>query len=444
MNIRKYFPLYKKNLLLAGPVILSQIGQVTVNLVDNMMVGHVGTAELAAAAFATNVFMIGMLFGIGICIGMTPLVGQVFSQKKENEVGQYLKNGVFVHTILAIVLAAIMGIVSFFLNNMGQPEDVVILARPYFLLLVFSLIPMLVFYSFKQFLEGVGNTKIAMYITLSSNVINIVLNYVLIFGKLGFPAMGLLGAGWATLIARLSMPILLIPVILRNERYRQMFLSAMKADLIKSKIRELLRVGVPIGFQVIVEITTFGVGAIMMGWIGKEALAAHQVAIGLASMTYMISLGISSGTTIRVSHELGLKNYELLKQSVFASLHLVVLFMLTMGLVFVIFRNYLPFLFTEDVDVIVIAAQLLIIAALFQVFDGVQVVLLGALRGLSDVTIPMFMAFLSYAVLGLPVSYLFSIVLDIGPIGVWIDFLSGLGVAASLFAIRINRLYKGF
>ncbi len=444
MKIRDYIPLYNKILLLAGPVVLSQIGQVTVSLADNMMVGHVGTAELAAASFASNVFHIGMLFGIGICLGLTPIVGKAYSQKKEKQVGEYLKNGLFIHALMTILVVCIMGGASLFLNKMGQPEEVVELALPYFLQLVASLIPLFLFYSFKQFLEGVGNTKIAMYITLTSNTINIILNYLLIFGKLGFPELGLLGAGWATLISRIVMPIILIPIILKNKKYRHLFSIAYHSRLIKSKMLEILRIGIPIGFQVIVEITTFAAGAIMMGWLGKEALAGHQVALGIATMTYMISLGISSGTTIQISHEHGVKNYDILKRTVFASLHMVVSFMFIMGIVFVLLRNQLPFLFTEDINVVRIAAQLLIIAALFQIFDGVQVVLLGALRGLADVTVPMFMAFLSYAVLGLPVSYLFSIVLNFGAIGVWIGFLSGLGVAATLFTFRLKHLYKSF
>ena len=444
MKIKEYLPLYKTNLLLAGPVVLSQIGQVTVSLADNMMVGHVGTPELAAASFASSVFHIGMLFGIGICIGLTPLVGRAFSQKKDDEAGAYLKNGFFVHLVMSILIVFIMGGVSFFLNRMGQPVEVAKMALPYFLQLVVSLFPMLIFFSFTQFLEGVGNTKIAMYITLSSNLINIGLNYLLIFGKFGFPELGLLGAGWATLISRVCMPIMLIPVLMKNKSYRHLFAIAYHARFLKSKMREVLNVGIPIGFQVIVEITTFAVGAIMMGWIGAEALAGHQVALGLASMTYMISLGISSGTTIRVSHEYGVKNFQMLKRSVYASLHLVLLFMAIMGIVFVVFRHQLPLLFTTDVDVINVAANLLVIAALFQIFDGVQVILLGTLRGLSDVTIPMFMAFLSYSVVGLPVSYIASIVLGMGPIGVWIGFLCGLSVAAVLFSIRLKRIYKTF
>ncbi|MGQ8335552.1 MATE family efflux transporter [Sunxiuqinia sp. A32] len=440
MNILNYKPLYKKNLIHAGPVILSQIGIVTVSLVDNMMVGHVGTTELAAASFASNVFHLGLLFGMGICIGLTPLVGKVFSQKKEAELGEYFKNGVFIHFISSLLIVILMGGVSIFLNKMGQPAEVVEKAFPYYLLLVISLLPLLFFYSFKQFLEGVGNTSISMYITLLSNAINILLNYILIFGKLGFPAMGLMGAGWATLIARFCMPLLLFVFIYNNKVFLKMFLSAYRSVLNFQKMKEILSVGIPIGLQLVVEVTTFAAGAVMMGWIGKEALAGHQVALSLATVTYMISLGIGSGTTIQVSHEYGLKNYITLKRSIYASLHLVVSFMAIMGLGFVLLRNQLPFLFSNDVNVIVIAAQLLVVAALFQIFDGIQIVLLGALRGISDVSVPMFLAFLSYTIVGLPISYLFAFVFNFGAVGIWIGFLLGLGLASILFYYRLRRL----
>lgn len=439
MRLSDYIPLYKKSLHLAFPVILSQIGQVTVSLVDNMMVGHVGTVELAAAAFSINIFHIGMLLGIGITMGLTPLVGHVYSQKKEQQVGEYLKNGLFVHGMATLVIGVIMAFISLFLNRMGQPEEVVKQAVPYYLLLVTSLFPMLLFYSFKQFLEGVGNTKIAMYITLTSNLVNIILNYLLIYGKFGFPEWGLNGAGIATLISRIIMPVMLIPFVLKNKQYKREFRIAYHARIQLKLLKEVFAVGFPIGLQIIVEVSTFSFGAIMMGWISKEALAAHQVAIGLASFTYMISLGLGAGTTILVSHSRGFDDLLKMRRSIYASFHLVVLFMSVMGVLFVLLRHQLPFLFTEDPEVILIAANLLIVAALFQIFDGIQVILLASLRGLSDVKHPMFMAFISYMVLGLPISYLFGIVLGFGAIGVWIGFLSGLAFAALLFSFRLKK-----
>lgn len=440
VHIKAFFPIYKKNLSLAFPVILSQVGQVSVSLVDNMMVGHKGTTELAAASFSNSIFMVGMLMGMGICMGLTPVVGKYFGQKNESQLGAYLKNGLFIHSIVAVVLVGLMCGVAFLLGYMGQPEEVSALAFPYFLVLVASIIPLLLFYSFKQFLEGLGNTKIAMVITLVSNLVNVVFNYLLIFGKFGFPEMGLLGAGISTLISRWLMPFMLLIYMVRHGEFVHLLQIARRASLQWSKIKELLSIGFPIGTQIVIEVLTFSVGAVMMGWIGTAQLAAHQIALGMASFTYMISLGVGAATTIHVSHEHGVRNYALIRRMIVASLHLVVLFMSVMGLLFVLLRFQLPRLFTSDSEVILIAGGLLIIAALFQVFDGLQVTLLSALRGLSDVRMPMFIAFLSYSVIGLPISYLCAFIFNFGATGIWLGFLFGLIAAAFLFRYRLKRI----
>jgi len=438
MNLARYFPYYKRNLRLALPVVLSQIGQVTVMLVDNMMVGHVGTTELAASAFANNVFMVGMYFGMGITYGLTPLTGNAFGNSKLKNVAAWLKNGLATHIVVAVILTAIMFAVYFTLPFMGQPENVLLEAKPYYLLLCASYFSFMLFFSFKQFFEGIGNTKIAMHITLVSNVINVVINYVLIFGKFGFPEMGLIGAGIGTLISRVVMPLMYVFFILQYSRFKRYFILARLQPLVKHKIKSVLKIGIPIGFQLIVEVVTFGSGAIIMGWIGEIPLAAHQVAIGLAGFTYMISLGVSQATTIRISHQMGLKDYDALQKAAFASTHLVLFFMLVMGIIFISFRNFLPLLFTEDPEVILIASQLLIVAAIFQLFDGLQVIMLSTLRGMSDVNIPMFFAFLAYLVIGIPTSYLFAFVFEVGPSGIWLGYLVGLGTAGILFYFRFR------
>lgn len=443
MSISDYLPIYRKNLSLAVPVIFAQIGQITVNLADNMMVGHVGTTELAAASFAINVFHIGMLFGLGFTLGLTPLVGQSFNTQNPGGVGVWLRNGFLVHFLASVLLCMFLSSVVIFMGKMGQSQEVVRAAIPYFLIQVASLLPMLLFFSIKQFFEGIGNTKIAMIITIFANVLNIGLNYVLIFGKLGFPPMGLNGAGIATLIARLLMPVIFMLVILKLPSFKIYFESAKRARFEIEKIRRMISIGLSIGMQMVIEILAFSLGAIMLGWISKESLAGHQVAIGMAGMTYMISFGLASGTTIRVSHAFGDGDPNEIKQTVFASLHLVIAFMALMGILFVVLRNHLPLLFTSDPQVIQVAAGLLVVGAFFQIFDGVQVVLLGALRGMADVQIPMFIAFFSYILVSLPISYLLAFVFGFGYPGVWIGFIFGLLTAAVLFGMRLkNQLHK--
>ncbi|MBV5314246.1 MAG: MATE family efflux transporter [Prolixibacteraceae bacterium] len=442
MSFSDYFPIYRKNLILAIPVILAQIGQVTVNLADNIMVGHVGTTELAAASFAINVFHVGMLFGLGITFGLTPLVGQAFSSKDKTNVGQWLKNGLAVHFVASVLLCALMSSVVLFMHRMGQSVEVVKLAIPYYLIQVSSLIPLLLFFSIKQFFEGLGNTKIAMIITIIANLVNVGLNYLLIYGKFGFPALGLNGAGYATLISRIIMPFIFVLMIIQKENFRFYLKAARKSVLEAAKIKQIISIGLPIGFQLVIEILAFSIGAIMLGWISKESLAGHQVAIGMASMTYLISFGMASATTIRVSHAIGEQSGNELKHTIFASLHMVMAFMSLMGIVFVVFRNQLPLLFTSDPAVIHIAAGLLIVGAFFQIFDGMQVVLLGALRGMADVRVPMFIAFFSYIVVSLPISYLLAFIFNFGYSGVWIGFVFGLSTAAILFGFRLKRQLK--
>lgn len=442
MKLSDYFPVYRKNLDLAIPVILAQIGQVTVNLADNMMVGHVGTVELAASSFALNVFIVGMLFGLGITFGLTPLVGQSFTSHNRVNISSWLKNGVSVFFIASILICILMASVVFFMNNMGQTDEVVEMAVPYYLIQVSSMVPLMLFFSVKQFFEGVGNTKIAMAITILSNIVNIGLNYVLIYGKFGFPALGLNGAGYATLISRMLMPLIFILVIYHKKEFRTYLTFAWTSDFDRKKISKLLSIGLPIGLQMVIEVLSFSLGAIMLGWISKEALAGHQVAIGMASMTYMISFGLASGTTIRVSHAFGDGKRTELIRSIFASVHIVVAFMLLMGILFVVLRNYLPVLFTTDPAVIRIAASLLVVAAFFQIFDGLQVILLGALRGIADVRTPMFLAFFSYMVVSLPISYLLAFVFGIGAPGVWIGFVFGLSTASVLFGLRLRKLLR--
>ena len=444
MKFSDYIPVYRKNLTLAIPVIFSQLGQVTVNLADNMMVGHVGTTELAAASFAINVFHIGMLFGLGITLGLTPLVGQSFSARNKRNTASWFKNGVLVYFAASIVLSIFMSVLVLFMNRMGQSDEVVQKAIPYYLIQVSSLVPLMLFFSVKQFFEGIGNTKIAMVITIGANLLNIGLNYVLIYGEMGFPALGLNGAGYATLISRIIMPIVFVLIILKQKNFKGYLTDALHSGFEKLKIRRIISIGLPIGLQMVIEILAFSLGAIMLGWISKESLAGHQVAISMAAMTYMISFGLASGTTIRVSHAFGEHDLKEVKHAVYASLHMVIAFMSLMGILFVLLRNQVPLLFTSDPAVIKVAAGLLIVGAFFQIFDGIQVVLLGALRGIADVRIPMFMAFFSYIVVSLPISYLLAFVFNFGYSGVWIGFIFGLSTAAILFGLRLRNQIRKF
>jgi len=442
VKIQQYIPFYKRNLALAFPIVLSQIGQVSVSLVDNMMVGHVGTVELAAAAFANSIFMIGMVFGMGITFGLTPLVGKAFGNNDLKETIILLKNGIFSNLVAGVSMALVMFGIYFLLPLMGQTHEVLNLAGPYYLLLCASYLPFILFFIFKQFFEGLGNTKMAMQITLTANVVNVLVNYVFIFGELGFPELGLNGAGIGTLVSRIIMPVLFSLYVLRNSHYRRYFVLAHYQPMLRKYVRTVLKIGLPIGLQLIVEVSAFGIGAVMMGWLGEIPLAAHQVALGLATFSYMIALGVSQANTIRVSHQMGLKDYTSMRRASYASTHLVLVFMSFTALIFILGRNMLPYLFTSDAEVIKISASLLIVAAIFQLFDGLQVIMLSTLRGMADVTAPMFVAFIAYLLIGIPISYVFTFLLNVGPQGIWFGYLVGLGTAGILFYLRFRSNLK--
>jgi len=439
--MNKYYPFYLRNLKLAFPIILSQIGQVMVQQIDTMMVGYVGTVELAASAFANSIFIVGMVIAMGFTFGITPIVGHLVSDKDKNKLSSILSNAIVINIGFSILIALLLYIVSFFFNHMGQVKAVEVLAHPYYISIILSIIPLIIFFTFKQFAEGIGDTKNAMFITISSNIINIILNYLLIFGKFGFPEMGLLGAGIATLISRVYMAIGLIGVFSYNKKFSS-YLTKVSIHLINKKhIKKLFSVGIPISMQLLLEVLAFGLTAIMAGWMGIIPLAAHQIAIGLASISFMVVVGVGSATTIRVSHQLSHKDYQGLMMASKASIHIVLSFMSISAISFLILRNYLPCLYTNDAKVIIVTAQLLIMAAIFQLFDGLQVVMISILRGVGDVKHAMIYAFIAYILINIPLGYFLGIILDFGIIGLWIGLIVGLLVASILFYLRFKTIF---
>ena len=421
---------------------LSHLGQVLVQVSDSMMVGRVGTESLGGATFANSLFGVFLMMGIGMSYAITPQTAKADGENDHLKLTEILKHGLLVNFVFGVLLCSILVIGNKALWHFNQPESVVELAIPYFKVIAFSLIPFMIFQAFRQFAEGLGFTKQAMYITIAANVVNIVLNYILIFGKLGFEPMGLYGAGLATLMSRILMAILIALFINFNHRftiYKQNFkFGSFSMNLVKDN----LRLGIPMTFQIAFEVTTFSVAAIMVGWLGKIQLAAHNIALNMASITYMLSLGISAAATIRVGNQLGKKDYNTMRQAALTCFLMVIVFMSVTALVFILGRNFLPTLYIEDIEVIQQASLLLIVAGLFQLSDGIQVIGLGALRGMSDVKIPTIITLIAYWVIGLPSGYLFGFVLDQGAIGVWYGLLSGLSIAAVLLFIRFNAMSK--
>ena len=446
-SFREYLPYYKRNLRVALPVMLTQLGASLVGFFDSIMVGHYATVDLAAVSFSNAIFFTVMVFAMGALMGITPLVGiQVGEMKQvtENEniirrnIASLFQNGMLFTVLLSALMLLLLGGCIPFLDCFGQDPAVVEVARPYYILIVISLVPFLFFSFFKQFLEGLGNTMVAMVITLLMNGLNILLNWVFIYGNWGFEPMGATGAGLGSLISRIGMPLCFWAVMAFHKEWKQ-YLRMAWERFSWQRIRELAKIGFPIGGQTLLETFLFTASFVIIGWISKEALAAHQVANQIADMTFMLALGIGSATTIRVSHQLGEGNIHGVRMASNASVHLVLL-MNTIGAALMIsLRNYIPMLFTEDTEVIAIASQLIVLAGLFQYADGLQAVGAAMLRGITDVKVPMMIAFVSYILIGLSVGLVCAFPLGMGASGIWIGFIFALAIAAICFHIRFNR-----
>ncbi len=439
-SFQAYLPYYRRNLRLAFPVMLTQLGAALVGLFDSIMVGHYGTADLAAVSFSNALFFTVMVFAMGALMAVTPLVGYAVGACESKEhISGLLANGL-IFTLLVAILALVLLVPCIpLLHRFGQEEEVVIAARPYFTLIVLSIVPFLFFCLCKQFLEGLGNTTVAMVITVACNLLNILLNYVFIFGHWGIRPMGAEGAGLATLIARTLTAVCFVVVILIRRDWR-LYLTLIQRRMFRwQEIRQFIRIGVPIGFQSFVEAFLFTASFVIIGWISKESLAAHHIANQMADMTFMLAMGIGSATTIRVSHQLGKGDLPAVRMASRASVHLCLMMNTIGALVMITLRNYLPYVFTSDPEVISIASTLILIAGLLQYADGLQCIGGAMLRGIQDVRVPMRIAYIAYLVVALPLGIVLTFPMGLGAKGMWIAFVIGLAIPAVCFHIRFQR-----
>ena len=432
-------------------------------LADSIMVGHYSTADLAAVSFSNALFFTVMVFAMGALMGVTPLVGHVHGRlekimangewpkgeskdeeiaHKHEQITSYLANGLVFTGLMSVLSLAILAPCIGFLDAFGQEPEVVACARPYYILIVLSIVPFLLFTFSKQFLEGLGNTTIAMLITIGCNLLNILLNWVLIFGHCGFEAMGAEGAGWASLIARCLMPICFLVAMFCKADWRRYITSMRRWLITRREVEHLLTIGMPIGLQSFAEAFLFTASFVIIGWISKESLAAHHIANQMADLTFMLALGIGSATTIRVSHQLGKGDLHAVRMASHASVHLCLL-MNTIGAAIMIFgRNVIPYIFTNDPEVIPIASTLLIIAGTLQYADGLQCIGAAMLRGIQDVRVPMQIAMFAYIGVALPLGLALTFPMGLGAKGMWIAFVIALAIPAVLFHVRFHRQLK--
>jgi MATE family multidrug resistance protein len=438
---KKYKPFYTDNLHLAVPIVVSQLGHTLVNMADSIIVGHfAGTAQLAAVSLVNSIFMLILVIGLGISYGLTPLIAQEHGRKNHAECGKLLSNSLVINVAISILLFLFIHFGTLtIIDHIGQSPEVVRYAKPYLTFLGLSIIPLMIFQTFKQFAEGLGFTKQAMFISIWGNILNVVLGIIFVKGLFGVTSMGVKGVGLSTLIDRTVMAIVMSYYVLNSKNFRQ-YLQEFKPFML-DKIRsfKILKIGAPVAMQYAFEISAFSGAAILIGTIGTVQQAAHQVAINLAAVTYMLASGIASAATIKTGNNFGKQGFIELRKSAIASYHIIIAFMSLTAIMFVLANNLLPYIYTEDKAVVAIAGQLLIIAGFFQLFDGTQVVGLGVLRGIGDVNIPTLITFIAYWVIGIPLGYFLGITMGIGVNGIWYGLTFGLLTASLLLFLRFQN-----
>ena len=430
---------------------LGMLGHTFVAFADNVMVGQLGTAELAAVSLGNSFIFIAMSLGIGFTTAITPLVAEADSSNNISSGKKAFKHGLLLSSILSVILFLIILLSKPLLNIMDQPEEVVELAIPYLDIVALSLIPLIVFQALKQFSDGLSNTKYPMYATILANVINIILNYLLIFGSFGFPKLGIVGAAIGTLISRIIMVYFLWMIFKSRSKFKAYITNLNFRKIEKTISIKLFNLGFPSALQMFFEVGIFTAAIWLSGVLGKNPQAANQIALNLSSMTFMVGIGLSVAAMVRIGNQKGLNDFITLRRIAFSIFFLTLLIEIIFATFFLVFRDWLPTLYLDQYDltnfkdnseVILLASKLLLVAAFFQIFDGLQVVILGALRGLQDVKIPALITFISYWIVGFPICYYLGLYTNLKSVGIWIGLFTGLFLASILLYIRFNYLSK--
>jgi MATE family multidrug resistance protein len=427
---------------LAYPVVIGQLGHMMMGIVDSVMVGRIGAAPLAASSIAHGLFMVFMIFGIGVSTAISPLTAMSRGAQKYTECGVVYRQGLIVNMVIGVILTILTIIGADLIYYLQQPHEIVGQGIAYMEILAFSVIPVMIFQTNKQFTEGLSVMRPAMIITLLANTVNAGLNWVFIYGNLGLPPMGLAGAGWATFSTRTLMALVFLVYVLYSKHFKLFDVSLQFKRFDLNIIKKILRIGIPGGMQYFFEVGAFVGSAIIIGWLGTNQLAAHQIAINLASISFMCALGISAAGSIRVGYAVGNNDMQGARKAGLAAFLLSAIVMGLFGLIFILFRSILPAYYIEDQGVISIASSLLIIAALFQLSDGTQAVGIGVLRGIADAKIPMAITFIAYWIIGLPGGYLLGFTLDYGVQGIWFSLFVALTVSAILLSVRFSVMTR--
>ncbi len=427
---------YRELIMLGLPIVVGQLGIILVSFADTFMVGWHGTEDLAAASFVNNVFNLAIIFATGFSYGLTPVVGKLFGEGKHKEAGAVLKNALFTNGVMSLFVISAMLVLYMNIGRLGQPEELLHLIRPYFLVLLLSLPFVMLFNAFKQFIDSITDTRTAMWIMLSGNVINVVGNYILIFGKCGFPELGLLGAGIATVLSRMAMLAIAMTVFLRAGRYRTYMHGFFGGKITLASQKSLNRLGLPVALQMGMETASFSLATIMVGWIGTNALAAHQIMCTVGQLGFMMYYGMAAAVAVKVSNYNGSGDIPDIRRSASAGFNIILVMAVFASMAVYMLRNHIGHVFTDNNDVALLVAQLAIPFIIYQFGDGMQCNFSNALRGIADVKPVMLYAFIAYFVISLPVGYLFAFTLDMGLMGIWMSFPFGLTSAGVMFYLR--------
>lgn len=453
MNLKKYTQEFKYNFKLAYPIILAMLGHTIVGIIDNIMVGKIGATELAAASLANSFVFIALSVGVGFSTAITPLIAQADTENDTVKGRNVFVNGVFLCTVLGLILFAMLFFLKPLIDFMNQPADVSQMAKPFLDIVALSLIPLVMYQGFKQFADGKSQTKYSMHATIIANLVNVLFNYLLIYGVWIFPEMGMMGAAYGTLISRIAMLVYFIVVMYRLDIFTPYLKNISLKEINLKTSKYITSIGIPSSLQSLFEVALFTGAVWISGMLGTTSQAANQIALSMASMTFMFASGLSVAAMIRVGNQKGLKDY--VKMETVAKSIMLMTFILYSGfaLFFVIFHNYIPLLFLNNNDatqalmnqeVIEIAGKLLLIAAIFQISDGIQVTALGALRGLQDVNLPMIITFISYWVIGFPLCIYLGLYTNLKAEGIWYGLLAGLTVAAIFSYLRFDFMAKKY
>ena len=439
--LQHYLLHYRQILQLAYPIILGQISHILIIVADNTMIGNYSSLSLAAATFANALFTTVMMFGLASTWVITPLVATAQASGNITECRTWLRHSLAVYPLMGLFFCGVVFFIGTFANHFGQSREVVELAVPYLQVLAVSLIFMMIFQIFKQFMDGLGDTQESMYINFAAAALNILFNYMLIFGKWGFPEMGIVGGGIASLLARMFAAAAIAWRFFTLAKFQAYVQQIHAISYQRYYATKLLKLGVPVGFQSVFEVSTFAFATIMVGWLGATQLAAHQIALNIATVTFMIASGISAAGAIRIAQEFGQKDRDAMLQVGAASYHLVVAFMSICAVSIGLLRHQLPSFYVQanDLEAAVmmnVSTQLLIFAALFQISDGAQVVGMGILRGIQDVKAPTIIALIAYWLMGLPVGYVLGFYFNMGVSGVWLGLALALTFAAIFLGFR--------